>query len=80
MGLWADWKEIRKKSKADGLRARINTLELKRRSIMRAQMKLTNQAEVLEGCCELDDDGQPILTAWPLILQNHPGKHRHSNT
>ena len=80
MGMWADWKEIRKKSKAEGLRARINTLELKRRAIMRAQMKLTNQAEVLEGCCELDGDGKPILTEWPLILRPHPGKHRHSDT
>ena len=79
MGLWADWKEVRKKSHAETIRASINALEVKRRAIQVEQLKLTNQAELLEGGCEIYD-GKPVLTGAPLILQSHPSKHRHSVT
>ena len=79
MGLLADWKEVRKASKAQGLRDRINVLEVKRRAIQAEQLKLTNQAELLEGTCEICD-GKPLLTGAPLILQPHPSKPSHSAT
>lgn len=84
MGLWADWKEIRKKSKAEAIRARINVLEVKRRTIQAKQLELTHKAELLEGTCEICREGanvgKPILTGSPLILQKHVSKHVHSTT
>ena len=74
MRLWEDWKEIRKKSKAERKRARINVLEIRRRDIQAEQLKLTNQAELLEGTCEIRE-GKPVLTGAPLILQEHESKH-----
>lgn len=74
MGLWDDWKEIRKAGKAKRKRARINVLEVRRRDIQAEQLKLTNEAELLEGCCEIRD-GKPVLTGAPLILQKHESKH-----
>ena len=74
MGLWTDWKEIRKPRKAERLRARINVLEIRRRDIQAEQLTLTNQAELLEGGCEIRD-GKPVLTGAPLILQEHESKH-----
>lgn len=74
MGLWTDWKEIRKPRKAERLRARINVLEIRRRDIQAEQLTLTNQAELLEGGCEIVD-GKPVLTGAPLILQEHESKH-----
>ena len=64
MGLWEDWKEIRKKSKAERKRARINVLEVRRRDIQAEQLKLTNQAELLEGTCEIRE-GKPVLRINP---------------
>ena len=74
MRLWEDWKEIRKKSKAERNRARINVLEIRRRDIQAEQLTLTNEAELLEGGCEIVD-GKPVLTGAPLILQEHESKH-----
>ena len=66
MRLLADWKEIRKRGKAERLRATINKLELHRRAIQAEQLKLTNQAELLEGTCEICD-GEPVLSGLPLF-------------
>ena len=75
MGMWEDWKEIRKKSGAERKRARINVLEVRRRDIQAEQLKLTHQAELLEGNCTVRD-GKPVLTSVPRILQLHTSKHR----
>ena len=87
MGLWTDWKEIRKPRKAERLRARINVLEIRRRDIQAEQLTLTNQAELLEGTCDCEmcggrgrcscknGEGKPVLTGAPLILQEHESKH-----
>ena len=73
MSLLADWKEIRKKGRAEAIRRRITALGLKRRAIQAEQLKLTNEAELLEGThdvCKIGPDkGQPILTGTPLTLQ-----------
>lgn len=77
--LLADWKALRKKSRAEAIRAHINALEVRRRRIQAKQLKLTNQAELLEGGCAIckqgPDKGKPILTGPPLILQPHQSKH-----
>ncbi len=67
MGMWADWKEIRKKSKAEGLRARISKYTVEILTIRAKQLQLTNQAELLEGTCAICEDdgphlGEPILS------------------
>ena len=71
-----DWKELRKKSKAQGLRAQINKLELQRRAIQAKQLELTREAEALNvDGAKPGTDGEVVLTSKPLILQEHPSKH-----
>ncbi len=81
MGLWADWKEVRKKGKAAALRARGQKLGRKRRAIQVKQLALTNAAELLEGTCEIcrqgPHAGEPILSGSELAEEQ---RRLHSST
>lgn len=74
MGLIADFRELRRKGRAERLRAQINTIGKRRQALMRQQFKLTRQAEELEGTANKGP------TAEPRFMRPRRVRHTHSTT